>query len=246
MEAPETLTALQKIASAQTASAVRFNTELVRSAWDAVQRRRREARRAAMRSASDLGSGLEPMPPDEDEPLDHGWIRQLWTDHIIVACGEGEKCLRIPYTVEAPGTDIGHVKFGTPEPVRVAYVAASRGEEALEQLLALRNVSPSERESLKGKGHTLPGTTSYPIKSLKDLNNAIQAYGRAKEEDRSRLKAHLLREAKRLGASDQVIERIRALGKSQTVKASMTGEEALGAIELARRTRANHGRFKAL
>lgn len=127
-DAPENLTALQKIAAAQAAPVARFNTELVRSAFEAVQRRRREARRAAMRSHRDFGEDEPALDPDfERDPLTYGWIRQMWTDHIIVTHGGEDqgKAIRIPYTVEPPGTDPEHVKFGEPELLRVAYVAAT-------------------------------------------------------------------------------------------------------------------------
>ena len=141
-EAPENITALQKIAAAQTASAPRFNTELVRSAWSAIARRRREARRAAMRASQDFGG--ETVSVAED-PMEYSYIDQLWTDHVIVIVGDNrDEALRIPYTVEAPGTDPEHVKFGKPERVRMAYVAASgalsRVEAAAQTLELSRRV----------------------------------------------------------------------------------------------------------
>ncbi len=127
-DAPENITALQKIAAAQTAPVSRFNTELVRSAWSAIQRRRSEARRAARKAARDLGSFETPMVED---PIEYAWIHQLWTDHVIVRLdGDGDLMLRIPYSVDAPGTEVEHVKFGQPEKVRVAYVAASAERNA--------------------------------------------------------------------------------------------------------------------
>lgn len=129
-DAPENLTALQKIAAAQTAPVARFNTELVRSAWSAIQRRRREARRAARSAAQDL-SGSPEVPAD---PIEYAYIEQLWTDHVIVRVdGNVDHYLRIPYTVEGSASSPEDVKFGQPEKVRVAYVAASaqRQSEAL-------------------------------------------------------------------------------------------------------------------
>lgn len=136
-EASENLSALQKIAAAQTAPAHRFNTELVRSAWSAIERRRREARRAARRTARELGSYAEPTVEDE---MDYGYIDQLWTDHVIIRVeGNNTEHLRIPYTVDAPGTSSDHVKFGQPEKVRMAYVAASRGAQSLDRLTEAAN-----------------------------------------------------------------------------------------------------------
>jgi hypothetical protein len=123
-EVSDGLTALQKIAAAQTAPAVSFNTELVRSAWSAIQRRHSEARRAARRSLLEVSDDYDrPMAAD---PIECCWIDQVWTDHLIVRLdGVGDEALRVPYTVEAPGTSADHVKFGQPEKVRMAYVAAS-------------------------------------------------------------------------------------------------------------------------
>lgn len=132
MEASETLTALQKVVAAQAAPVVRFNTELVRSAWSAVRRRLSVARSAARKAAGDLGGYAEPVPAD---PLEYAHIEQLWTDYIIVRVDDGgDALLRIPYTVEDPATAPEHVKFGKPERVRVAYVAAcaQRGRTALD------------------------------------------------------------------------------------------------------------------
>lgn len=136
-EASGALTALQKTVSAQSASTTRFNTELVRAAWSAVQRRRRDARRAAQTAARELGEYAEPTVED---PIEYAWIKQLWTDHIIVKLdNSGDQYLRIPFTVEAPGTSVDNVKFGKPEAVRMAYVAASaqRCASALANAVAL-------------------------------------------------------------------------------------------------------------
>lgn len=126
-EASESLTALQKVAAAQAASVSRFNTDLVRSAWRAIQQRRREARAAD--------------PAGESDAFVCAYIEELWTDHVIVSVDGPQPggYLRIPYRVEAPGTAPEHVKFGAPEKVRVEYVAASarRRSEAVTDVLEL-------------------------------------------------------------------------------------------------------------
>lgn len=158
MEAPENISALQKIAAAQAAPAVRFNTELVRSAWSAVQRRHRDAKRAARRAAGDLG-GYDSMTIDYSEEPGDGWIDQLWTDHVIVRHGDREDSFsRVSYTVEAPGTAPEHVKFGVPEPVRQAYVAASaqRGAAALSLL-----TSAAESLELARRVRSMAGSRRY-------------------------------------------------------------------------------------
>lgn len=67
-----------------------------------------------------------------------------------------------------------------------------------------RTFSATERKKAKAAGQTIPGTTSFPIKTKADLKNAIQAYGRAK--NKAAAKAHIIRRAKALGATDMLPE----------------------------------------
>lgn len=48
------------------------------------------------------------------------------------------------------------------------------------------------------------GPKRYPINSVADLKNAIQAFGRGKPADKAAIKAHIISEAKRLGRSDLI------------------------------------------
>jgi hypothetical protein len=75
-----------------------------------------------------------------------------------------------------------------------------------------KSFSDEKRKDLAKKGLALPDG-SYPIESKGDLSNAMQAYGRAKPADRAKVKAHLLKRARALGASPAVIGRIMGLGK---------------------------------
>lgn len=82
-----------------------------------------------------------------------------------------------------------------------------------------RSVSTDERQSLASSGHTFQssnGGTSYPIANLSDLDHAIQSYGRCPEPDRPALKRYLAKEAKRLNASQDVLDRIDGLGESES------------------------------
>jgi 8-oxo-dGTP pyrophosphatase MutT (NUDIX family) len=45
---------------------------------------------------------------------------------------------------------------------------------------------------------------AYPIPSVAFLSKAIKAFGRAKPQDRAKVKAHIIARAKQLGASDQI------------------------------------------
>ena len=64
-----------------------------------------------------------------------------------------------------------------------------------------REFTPDKRKDLAKRGIALPDG-SYPIATVGDLKNAIQAIGRAK--DPAAAKAHIKRRAKALGASDLV------------------------------------------
>ena len=63
------------------------------------------------------------------------------------------------------------------------------------------NYSDEERKKLADKGFAL-SDGSFPIKDLKDLKNAIQAYGRAK--DQARAAKFIVKRAKALGAEDLI------------------------------------------
>jgi hypothetical protein len=62
-----------------------------------------------------------------------------------------------------------------------------------------------ERQKLAKSGKALPGG-SFPIRDTEDLQNAIRAFGRAKESDRSSVKRHIIKRARALGKYDLVPE----------------------------------------
>ncbi len=57
------------------------------------------------------------------------------------------------------------------------------------------------RRKLAEKGHALPDG-SFPIRNKKDLQDAIQSYGRAK--DKAKVKRWIRKRAKELGAEDEI------------------------------------------
>lgn len=69
--------------------------------------------------------------------------------------------------------------------------------------LRAREYSQEERERLAKKGHALPDG-SYPIVDREDLENAIQAIGRAKDPDKA--KAHIKKRARELGLTELIPE----------------------------------------
>jgi len=66
-----------------------------------------------------------------------------------------------------------------------------------------REFSDDKRQELASKGKAMPDG-SYPIETKADLANAIQSYGRA--SDPKAVKAHIITQAKALGASDDLPE----------------------------------------
>lgn len=66
-----------------------------------------------------------------------------------------------------------------------------------------RAYSEETRMDMAKRGMALPDG-SYPIKDIADLQNAIQAYGRAK--DKAAAKAHIMKRARALGAENMIPE----------------------------------------
>ena len=69
--------------------------------------------------------------------------------------------------------------------------------------VAKKDYSDDERDAMADKGQALPDG-SFPIKTVKDLKNAIQAFGRAK--DPAKAKAHIKARAEALGKEDLIPE----------------------------------------
>lgn len=66
-----------------------------------------------------------------------------------------------------------------------------------------REIPQAKRDKL-AKTDKAQGDGSYPIENIVDLKNAISAYGRANDEDREKLRAHITRNAKRLNATNML------------------------------------------
>lgn len=71
--------------------------------------------------------------------------------------------------------------------------------------LSERDFSEEVREKYSKRGEAMPGG-SYPIPDKDALRRAIQAFGRAKPEDRAKVKAHIKAAAKRLNCWDMLPE----------------------------------------
>lgn len=99
-----------------------FNTQVVRTAWEAITREKRQAFRKA-------NPGV-----DAYEAVPYSYIRELWTTYIIVETEgrEGTGYVKIPYTVSK-----NEVSFGDPVPVEQVW----KDEKG--------NLSSTERSLLK-------------------------------------------------------------------------------------------------
>ena len=64
--------------------------------------------------------------------------------------------------------------------------------------------SAKQLRSLKAKGQTFPGTTSYPIADDEDLENAIRAVGRGKVAGHDAIRAYIIKRAKAMGKESQI------------------------------------------
>ena len=84
-----------------------FNTQVVRTAWEAITREKRQAFRKA-------NPGV-----DAYEAVPYSYIRELWTTYIIVETeGRGGNAFaKIPYTVSKNN----EVTFGTPVAVEQVW-----------------------------------------------------------------------------------------------------------------------------
>jgi hypothetical protein len=103
-----------------------FNTEIVRRAWDADQRAKRQAyEKKHSGSSRDLAAPAYELYP-------YSWIRELWTNFVIVECEDrdGLAYKKYPYTVSG-----NEVTFGEPEPVEQVWKDASGSLSATERTL---------------------------------------------------------------------------------------------------------------
>jgi DNA-binding ferritin-like protein len=86
----------------------------------------------------------------------------------------------------------------------------------------LAYISEEVRMKAAEKGFALPDG-SFPIRNVKDLKNAIQAYGRAKASNKAKVRSHIVKRAKALGHSDLIPE---------TFKAASIESEELSALKM--------------
>jgi hypothetical protein len=83
----------------------------------------------------------------------------------------------------------------------IEKILKKRGVKVDESAINEKEYSDEERKALADKGLALPDG-SFPIKNLDDLKNAIQAYGRSK--DQSATAKFIVKRAKALSAEDLI------------------------------------------
>lgn len=91
------------------------------------------------------------------------------------------------------GEELGHDIYSAEEAADIEQEAAF--------LRLKRAYSDNEREMMAERGLALPDG-SYPIKDEADLQNAIQAFGRAKDKEAA--KRHIMRRARALGMEEMI------------------------------------------
>jgi hypothetical protein len=82
---------------------------------------------------------------------------------------------------------------------------AAKSEALMARMANFGYVSKQSREQAADKGEALPDG-SFPIRNVSDLKNAIKAYGRAKESDKSKVRKHIMKRARALGHADLIPE----------------------------------------
>lgn len=90
-----------------------------------------------------------------------------------------------------------------PSRIRVETELSNRTDALMARMETFGYIPKKAREQATEKGESLPDG-SYPIRDEKDLKNAITAYGRAKESERSKVRKHIMKRARALGKADLI------------------------------------------
>jgi len=93
-------------------------------------------------------------------------------------------------------------------------------------------MSRDERMKLAEKGFALPNG-SYPISSVSDLRNAIQAYGRSKESDRAKVRKHIIKRAGQLKARHLIPEEWKSASTMEATAALSTMRDKINSLTAA-------------
>lgn len=102
-----------------------YNTDMVRRAWDAIERSRRASYESANPRSSDLAAPASEMYP-------YRWVREIWSDYIIVENESRDvdmQFLKFPYTVSG-----GDITFGEPTEVKQVWQEVESDDDDLSEL----------------------------------------------------------------------------------------------------------------
>jgi len=110
----------------------------------------------------------------------------------------------------------GRAEFDEPNRPSIPEELENRDMKSSEPDVEKRDYSDKERADAAEAGQALPDG-SYPIKTVGDLKNAIQSFGRAKEP--AKVKAHIKARAKALGKEDLIPENWKSV-EADTAKAA--------------------------
>jgi phage I-like protein len=146
-----------------------------------------------------------------------GWIKELqsredglyarveWTDTAKAHILAGEYRYHSPVLLLDPKTRhplaLLHVALTNIPAISnlPPLLAAKYGGEEGPEILVLRDFSMEERKKMAQDGEAMPDG-SFPIKSREDVKNAVQAIGRAKDQEAAQ--KHIIARAKALGCMD--------------------------------------------
>lgn len=132
-----------------------------------------------------IRDGEDPYPAARPCAGCNGTGRTEQTDAVCEVCGgSGDSTA----DVITPGNDFPNI-------------VEDGDDKAVEADTEKKDYSDKQRQNLADKGMALPDG-SYPIKTVGDLKNAIQAFGRAK--DKAATKSHIIERAKALGKENLI------------------------------------------
>jgi hypothetical protein len=98
----------------------------------------------------------------------------------------------------------------TGPPTPAAAAMSNAGGNVVELAKVAPELRAKARQKAANAGSALPDG-SFPVRGKGELGKAVQAWGRANPAKRARLKRHLLKRARALGAGQQVLDRIKRL-----------------------------------
>ncbi len=121
------------------------------------------------------------------------------------------------YAVDLDRGDVSAVTFGASPATGDEGNATTLRAAYDHQVRAKYNAD--DLKKLKAKGHTFPGTTSYPIDDAEDLQNAIHAVGRG-GADHDSIRKYIIARAKAMGLSSKIPDNWNADGSLKSANAA--------------------------